>query len=289
MLAKPRAGAAVAALPGRKSALVIGGYGDKDAPPPIERLDLAGVPQGSSPMVQGALAATFFPTATLIDGRAASPRVLISGGLAIEGGTALEPQKPGLVLLRGGADFASVSVDTAPVTGTPVQAQCGQDGYFPVVWDAATPLVSGDGFLVGDRVLLSGGSPETCNCPAGEMSHTCATNQASIVTVPVDASAKLSLARSDGLQQARFGHTQTLLPDHTVLVAGGLYRRGGMTYGAVDVELYNPMRRTAPGATGDVDDPLRAELSLAGLTRAPGALATNGKSPTAIACLVPTK
>jgi hypothetical protein len=166
-----------------------------------------------------------------------------------------------------------------------------KDHYRPVAFSGATLLPG------GDRVLVTGGTPRdstvvNCHdCDQGDQSSSsCALSQTAIVTVPPTGSA-LTLAKvKSPLQVPRFGHTQTLLPDGTLLVAGGLTRVGPATaagslhtFPAVAAELYNPARLSPPA--GDPDDPLRADLTAKSLHRDPGtgAYSSDPKSP-AILC-----
>lgn len=294
-LAAARAGASLAAITdanGRPTgALLVGGITDANGfPDPFERIDLM-TAKGAALKATGAIPAYLFPTLTALDAGAAMPRVLVSGGLEVTAsGQALEPpaSMPTMQLVKyaGAGTTLEVTADAA-FTGLTLQSVCGKGDVKRVAWNAATLLASSDGVLAGDRVLLSGGTPHTDCMECGDRSHTCAVSQVNIVGV-VPAPNKLPIAAGDKLQVARFGHTQTLLRDHTVLVAGGLTHAGATTTGAVEAELWNSARAVPPtGDTGDADDPLLAELRLAGLKRNPGEVA-GGATPT-IACKQPTR
>ena len=300
MLSSARAGAAMVTIPDASGtttqALVAGGAADADPthlPPPFEVVSIAPqmVTAASASSTLMSLPSYFQPTLTLLDAPA-SPlrRILISGGLAIAGAksVALQPPSPTMqVVTMGKMGDPLATVQLGRPGGVALDTTCGLAGHFkPVAFDAASLLPS------GDRVLSTGGTPrEPTNCAGecdnGEGGLTCAVTQASIISVGAAADPSLVTTLAAPLQLARFGHTQSLLPDGTVLIAGGLARRGSATMPITDVEIWNPAR-LAPLAN-DVDDPLYADLAAMNLTRKPGDLARDKDGNAHIACSVPTK
>ncbi len=253
------------------------------------------------------------------------PTVLLSGGLLVQGHVAINPP------LENGALYlvtqAMTQVPCGPMmmnmcpayTVQPVKpsasyslgSTCGMMGRWrPVAWNAATLLPT------NDRVLLTGGTPNyTANgcvdcdpAPDGstpqDQSLVCATTQAGIYDVAAQTvnAVRPGMEAVEKLGVARFGHTQTLLPDGKVIIIGGFTRKhdsgGWSTWGVGTPELFNPARRavkTDPTSGVDLDDPVRAELTAlhlkrdAGKTLADSNAGVGATTPPFITCDVPTK
>ena len=156
----------------------------------------------------------------------------------------------------------------------------------PVAWNAATLLPS------GDRVLVTGGTPRNVNnqptchdCDGTDNSLSCAVKQSGVYSIVKNDIESIHPngppttppSMTENLQIARFGHTQTILPDGTVAIIGGFTRKTNMankteTWGVAEVEIWNPSRRqvVVDNKQADLDDPVRADLLAIGMSRKPG-------------------
>ena len=254
----------------------------------ITGLNAANTPM-SRAFPDNTLPVTQFNTATLVDPMNA--RVLVTGGFQADGsGNATQPpdaaQSVQLITVdAAGGTFTSAGV---PFGGTyvPDASTCSNSArYRPAGWESAITLPGSRG------VLITGGAPtfdanRKCNdCENGSKPTTllCSSKQASIY----GSDGKLSPA-PDSLQVSRYGHSSTLLPDGTVLIAGG-YTLAPNTADvrlAPDAEVYNPVPSLPPynltdAMPADLDDPLLVDLMGGGLQRAPGgqAFTTDPKKP----------
>ena len=310
-------------------ALLFGGHTDLDPTgtfsptPAVERIDLAAgtaapLPPDAS-MPQALLPDYLFPTVTLIDtapGKA-TRRLLVSGGLQLSQGPAgatanLAPPTTLQIISEtevaaaspppdGGAPapmspaYGVTQVQPAPAVWSFDPACTAKPRYRPVAFDAATLLPS------GDRVLTTGGTPRVasgCNdCPTSTDGLGCALAQSAIVTVPATGASQVVPAGPApnfvDMQVARYGHTQTVLADGTVLVVGGFTRRAALppaafaTYVVSAAEVWNaarlvpptPVRDPLSTALSDPDDPLRADLAALGLSRLAGGQAFKNGDP----------
>ena len=260
-----------------KVALLVGGQ-DSAMQKPFYRVNLAGKLAATEAEASDGMGFPMlrFATVTPLDRSGVmGARALISGGLAKpEGLPALNPPSAngGLWLLKYGDAGPITTTKVLPGTGYKFDPACNEPLRFrPVAFSAAIRLPS------EDRVLVTGGTPRyevnVCNdCDGDEKALSCALSQSSVYTL-----ADNTLAPTpEPMQVPRFGHTQSLLPNGTVLVAGGLTRRGGQTYGVRDAEIWNPARRTPPmgvdvsGSFIEADDPVRDDLKNLGRSRRPG-------------------
>lgn len=225
-------------------------------------------------------------------------RVLIAGGLEYDSSDrAVQPPITAPLVV---SDSGSGKIDVSVAIPDGWDVLCSSPNrYRSVAFNAATPI--GD----GSRVLLSGGTARTVACPSCESqdgipdeSLACALHQAAIYDANNNHLTRNGGAHAEPLQIARWGHSQTVLPDGTVLVAGGFTRQlrastsKWETYGVRDFELYNPARRNSPtvqsGAlSNDADDPALQDLFALGLSRSPGALARSTAKDPAIHCKQP--
>lgn len=270
---------------------------------PVVRIDYAQPSYAPASVTTRSLSALWFPTVTAFSGTPATQlHALVSGGFLRDGSGAYSP--PSESPMRLDYEAGTYSVTPVGVAGDlvfdfscPPGATPDARHLRPVAWNAATQLRD------PTRILLSGGTPRfgspicSADCEESDSGVLCAVHQALLYDggsnqlQPFPAG---SAGQREGLQIARWGHTQTLLPDGTVLVAGGFTRRGQCqsgggfcgsnadciapdvcsnrnTIGTVDLELFNPARRSLPtGQRVDLDDPLRADLDAESLDRAPG-------------------
>jgi hypothetical protein len=232
---------------------------------------------------------TQFNTATLVDPMTSS--VLVTGGFDVDAsGNAAQPPDAAQAVQLITVDTAggTVSNKGVPFGGTYVSdaSTCSNSArYRPAGWESAITLPGGRG------VLITGGAPtfdsnRKCNdCESGSKPTTllCSSKQASLY----GSDGKLSPA-ADSLQVSRYGHSSTVLPDGTVLIAGG-YTLAPNTADvrlAPDAEVYNPVPSLPPynmtdAMPEDLDDPLLVDLMGGGLQRAPGgqAFTSDPKKP----------
>jgi hypothetical protein len=298
----PRLGASLVDAPDG-SALLVGGLTDLTAGMPFGRVDLhaaAYAPAAATADSRALFPSYLFPTLVLLDPQPmlASRRVLVAGGLELRPGagapTATQPPTTTLQQLTWTAEMVQPGTpgtplevaQLAPSADWAFDPNCGARPHFkPVAFAAATLLPT------GDRVLVTGGTPreiamQCAECEGGDSSTTaCALAQSAIVTVPPTGNGEVRYAAP--LAVARFGHTQSLLADGTLLLVGGLTRRPGAPGGGYDswavaaAERFDPVRRVVPswapeGGTGpleDPDDPLHADLAAAALSRVAGSTA----------------
>ena len=292
------------------SVLLVGGNDPTDPSSgarvePVVQIDyaLSSYVPASGPFPPFGLSALWFPTVTRFNGTPATQlHALVSGGFLRDSSGAYSP--PSEPPMRLDYEAGTYSVTPVGVAGElvfdfscPPGATPDARHLRPVAWNAATSL------LDGNRILLSGGTPRfggascSTDCEESDNGALCAVHQALLydgTTNQVQPLPAGSAGQREGLQIARWGHTQTTLPDGTVLVAGGFTRRGECqsgggdcgsnadciapdvcsnrnTRGTVDLELFNPARRTLPtGLRLDPDDPVRADLEAAGLEREHG-------------------
>lgn len=292
------------------SALVVGGKNGTSAPAsPFERIGLSNGNGQPYDAADASFPSYFMPTLTLLDDSSnTTQRVLVSSGLQVLGsGRASDPPSGTDVTMQVITWSSSTTLDTkAAALGSGwVSEGCGAGSahFKPTAFDATTRLPS----LPAEpgRVLVTGGTPRSnsgCNdCEDGEQGASCAIAQASVVEVPAQGvgGAVPTITQTGRLQFPRFGHTQTLLEDGTVLIAGGLAHRdgaSGATWAVSGAEFWNPARATPPaaivlnGVSVDPDDPLRDDLARLGYSRAPATQALiPGDDKPAIACPKPQK
>jgi hypothetical protein len=254
----------------------------------ITGLNAANMPTSSS-LALPSVPVTQFNTATLVD--AMNAKVLVTGGFQVDtAGNAAQPPDAVQSVQLITVDIAGRTVTNAgvPFGGTFVSdaSTCSNSArYRPAGWESAITLPGGRG------VLITGGAPtfdtnRKCNdCESGSKPTTllCSSKQAALY----GSDGKLSPA-PDSLQVSRYGHTSTLLPDGTALIAGG-YTLAPNTADvrlAPDAEVYNPVPSLPPynmtdAMPVDLDDPLLVDLMGGGLQRAPGgqAFTSDPKKP----------
>jgi hypothetical protein len=218
-------------------------------------------------MVAGA--STVFHTATRVGptisaGMASGPaQVLVTGGFVQDpvapNATRQPPAVGQAVRLYSVADATnSVSPITEAAVAPYMQVgMCGTaDGHYrPAGFEAATATFS------GNQVLITGGTPSVptsgcADCDPGDTQTSkllCALTQASLYN-GTPASGAPAFTATAQLPLGRLGHQQTLLPDGTILVTGGLVRPSTTTTQATaEAEVYNPI-----AGTMDPNDPLTA-------------------------------
>lgn len=202
---------------------------------------------------------TAFHTATALPAVSGAPRVLLTGGF-VPDSKLLSLQPP---------DLASgpVRVLTLPASDAPTMTTVmpyGQSGanpaYRPAGWESATALGS------SRRVLITGGTPATSEsggeCLGNDL--LCALRQASLFDADQG-----TLQAAPQLALGRLGHRQTLMPDGTVLVTGGLVRRthpdtkAPLTLATAEAEVYNPRQRQG----ADIEDLVAGAVARANRSR----------------------
>jgi hypothetical protein len=221
----------------------------------------------------------WFPTVTMLQ---ASPlKLIVTGSLENKAGGAISP--PSFVPFLVSFDQPEQGKYTIAAANPAVKGwslACGGDSAHlrSAAFDAAL-------LLPGQRVLSTGGTPRSSpacmDCEGSDQHLTCALHQAVVydaaggTIAPNPASTPTVMG--EGMQVPRFGHSMSLLPDGTVLVVGGVTRHDLQNFGVTDVEVYNPARRAPPvvadmmsGTMIDADDPVLADLQMAGLSRMPG-------------------
>ena len=275
-LISPRSGAALAGFVDASnkttSALMVGGVSKGgDMFSTFERIDITNL---KSSAVTGTIniPPLYLPTVTLMDDPpGATPRFLISGGLEVQNnGLAVNPpDDPTLTMYQVAWSPGAPMLQTTSVVAKGFgvgYCSAGTDHYKVAAFDAATLLPS------RDRILVTGGTPrkdllKNCtDCEGTDDSFVCALGQAVTVTVPASAMEAPQMVPARRLTFPRFGHTQTLLHDGTVLIVGGLTRRGSDSYAVAQTEIYNPARTVAPAAhtnagnAAEPDDPLHDEI-----------------------------
>ena len=303
-LADTRLAAALVALDGMR-ALLIGGMLSSSGGAPFQQLDLQ-TAKGSPVEAKGlSLPPLQFATLVALDPPGTTKaKLLVAGGLEVVGQSATQPpsgsgglyQISSESVMQPCVDNPNQMCPALPIlatqpTGTLLfdEACKNPSRYRPAAWNAATRLAT------GDRVLITGGTARnvytqpTCHdCSAGDDVLSCALDQAAVYRIATNELAQIAPeGAAQGLLIPRFGHTQTLLPSGNVLIVGGLTRRGTPkgTYAVAEAEVWNPARRqpVIDSATmTDLDDPVRADLLVAKLSRMPGQAATPS-----IACLQP--
>lgn len=188
---------------------------------------------------------TAFHTASLLPALSGAARVLLTGGFTPNTRRFLEPltQDPVRVvsLAEGGSPSVAAIATYAASGANPT--------YRPAGWEAATTLGS------GRKVLITGGTPAqgdgSADCAAKAQGLFCGLRQASLFDADQG-----SLQAAPLLALGRLGHRQSLLPDGTVLVSGGLVRRVQpdgttvLTLATAEAEVFNPRQRQG----ADVED-----------------------------------
>lgn len=210
----------------------------------------AGAPQPARSFEFPGEPGTVLHTATLLSPLDAMPaQLLVTGGFVMDAQSA-----PLQALQPPAADQAvrlyEVSATRAAFTQVPIPREA---NYRPAGFEAASATVS------GRQVLLSGGSPQGVDrndqkCEDGDnitLKQLCVLHQAA----RYDADAQ-KLLPVDALALGRMGHRETLLPDGSILVTGGLYRpRPDQTSASAEAVVYNPRARQS-SQMADREDPL---------------------------------
>ncbi|HEX2573353.1 MAG TPA: hypothetical protein VH877_27640 [Polyangia bacterium] len=298
------------------SVLLVGG--NDPSTNPVAVVDYASPAYGSPTVLSGGLPPLWFPTVTpFVNPADTQIHALVSGGFLRDGNGAYSPS----TLFPQRLDYDPASgysvTQVAPLGDLSLELTCPptDPGHLrPVAWNAATRLLDGRILLSGGTARFGGADCGSGDCEENDATPTCAVHQALLydgATNRIQALSPLVNGAREGLQIARWGHSQTLLPDGTVLVAGGFTRSGQCqnsggacgsnadcitpdtcvsrnTTGTVDLELFNPARSGVSVSAGsDQDDPVRADLTGQGLGRELGEQAhTSTSTAPALPCSV---